>query len=68
MTSYIFIGRDFPGLPHSHLNVYSHKGLVYSHKGKTRDALKGSRLADHDRLNDINDVVLFERTDRWPSM
>ena len=39
MTSYVFEGRDFPGF--SQLSVYSHKGLVYSHKGKTRDALKG---------------------------
>lgn len=62
MTSYIFIGRDFPGF--SHLSVYSHKGLVYSHKGKTRDALKGSRLADYDRLKAINDAVLFERDGR----
>lgn len=47
MTSYIFVGRDFPGF--SQLNVYSHKGLVYSHKGKTRDVLKGNNLADYDR-------------------
>ena len=58
MTSYVFVGRDFPGF--SQLSVYSHKGLVYSHKGKTRDALKGSDLVDHDRS--INDAVLFERT------
>ena len=36
---YVFEGRDFPGF--SQLSVYSHKGLVYSHKGRTRDALKG---------------------------
>lgn len=60
--TYIFIGRDFPGF--SQLSVYSHKGLVYSHKGKTRDALKGSRLADHDCSKAINDAALFERTDR----
>lgn len=40
MTSYIFEGRDFPGF--SQLSVYSHKGLVYSHKGRTRDVLKGT--------------------------
>lgn len=57
MTSYIFVGRDFPGF--SQLSVYSHKGLVYSHKGKTRDALKGIDLVDYDRS--INDAVLFER-------
>ena len=62
MTSYIFVGRDFPGF--SHLSVYSHKGLVYSHKGKTRDALKDGRLADHDRSKVINDAVLFERIDK----
>lgn len=61
MTSYVFEGRDFPGF--SQLSVYSHKGLVYSHKGKTRDALKGGDLADHGRSNVINDAVLFERTD-----
>lgn len=58
MTSYIFVGRDFPGF--SQLSVYSHSGLVYSHKGKTRDVLKGDNLADYDRS--INDAVLFERT------
>lgn len=58
--TYIFVGRDFPGF--SHLSVYSHKGLVYSHKGKTRDALKGNNLADDDRS--INDAVLFERPER----
>lgn len=58
MTSYIFVGRDFPGF--SQLSVYSHNGLVYSHKGKTRDVLKGDNLADYDRS--INDAVLFERT------
>lgn len=58
MTSYIFVGRDFPGF--SQLSVYSHKGLVYSHKGKTRDALKG--LTDHDCSKAIDDAVLFERT------
>lgn len=60
MTSYIFIGRDFPGF--SQLSVYSHKGLVYSHKGKTRDALKGNDLVDYDRS--INDAISFERTDK----
>lgn len=60
MTSYIFVGRDFPGF--SQLSVYSHKGLVYSHKGKTRDALKGGNLADYDRF--INDAVSFERIDK----
>lgn len=59
MTSYIFVGRDFPGF--SQLSVYSHKGLVYSHKGKTRDVLKGNNLADYDRS--INDAVSFERID-----
>jgi len=59
---YVFEGRDFPGF--SQLSVYSHKGLVYSHKGKTRDALKGSNLVDHDCSNAINDAVLFERTER----
>lgn len=58
MTSYIFVGRDFPGF--SQLSVYSHKGLVYSHKGKTRDVLKGNNLADYDRS--INDAISFERT------
>lgn len=60
MTSYIFVGRDFPGF--SQLSVYSHKGLVYSHKGKTRDALKGRDLADYDRF--INDAISFERIDK----
>lgn len=60
MTIYVFEGRDFPGF--SQLSVYSHKGLVYSHKGKTRDALKGRDLVDYDRS--INDAVLFERTDK----
>ena len=60
MTSYIFVGRDFPGF--SQLNVYSHKGLVYSHKGKTRDVLKGNNLADYDRS--INGAISFERTER----
>ena len=60
MTSYIFVGRDFPGF--SQLSVYSHKGLVYSHKGKTRDALKGRDLADHDCF--INDAISFERIDK----
>lgn len=60
MSIYVFEGRDFPGF--SQLSVYSHKGLVYSHKGKTRDALKGSCLADYDRSKAINDAVLFERT------
>lgn len=60
MTSYIFVGRDFPGF--SQLSVYSHKGLVYSHKGKTRDVLKGDNLADYDRS--INDAISFERTER----
>lgn len=55
---YVFEGRDFPGF--SQLSIYSHKGLVYSHKGKTRDALKGRDLVDYDRS--INDAVLFERT------
>lgn len=59
MTSYIFVGRDFPGF--SQLSVYSHKGLVYSHKGKTRDVLKGNNLADYDRS--INDAISFERID-----
>ena len=59
MTSYVFVGRDFPGF--SQLSVYSHKGLVYSHKGKTRDALKGNNLADYDRS--INDAISFERID-----
>ena len=59
MASYIFVGRDFPGF--SQLSVYSHKGLVYSHKGKTRDALKGRDLADRDRS--INDAISFERID-----
>lgn len=58
--TYIFVGRDFLGF--SQLSVYSHKGLVYSHKGKTRDALKGIDLADYD--GSINDAVLFERTER----
>lgn len=58
--TYIFIGRDFPGF--SQLSVYSHKGLVYSHKGRTRDALEGSHLVDHDCS--INDTVSFERTDK----
>lgn len=56
--TYVFEGRDFPGF--SQLSVYSHKGLVYSHKGKTRAVLKGNNLADHDRS--INDAVSFERT------
>lgn len=56
--TYVFVGRDFPGF--SQLSVYSHKGLVYSHKGKTRDVLKGSNLADYDRS--INDAISFERT------
>ena len=60
MTNYVFVGRDFPGF--SQLSVYSYKGLVYSHKGKTRGALKGRDLADHDCLKAINDAVLFERT------
>lgn len=60
MTSYIFVGRDFPGF--SQLSVYSHKGLVYSHKGKTRDALKGDNLVDYDRS--VNDAISFERTER----
>lgn len=59
MTSYVFVGRDFPGF--SQLSVYSHKGLVYSHKGKTRDVLKGNHLADYDRS--IDDAISFERTD-----
>lgn len=59
MTIYVFEGRDFPGF--SQLSVYSHKGLVYSHKGKTRDALKGRDLADCDRS--INDAISFERID-----
>lgn len=58
MTSYIFVGRDFPGF--SQLSVYSHKGLVYSHKGKTRDALKGNNLADYAKA--IDDAISFERT------
>lgn len=58
MTSYIFVGRDFPGF--SQLSVYSHKGLVYSYKGKTRDVLKGNNLADYD--HSINDAISFERT------
>lgn len=58
MTSYIFVGRDFPGF--SQLSIYSHKGLVYSHKGKTRDALKGCDLVDCDCS--INDAISFERT------
>ena len=61
MTSYIFVGRDFPGF--SQLSVYSHKGLVYSHKGKTRDVLKGNDLADHDCSKAINDAISFERID-----
>ena len=60
MTIYVFEGHDFPGF--SQLSVYSHKGLVYSHKGKTRDALKDRDLADYDRS--INDAVSFERTER----
>ena len=60
MTIYVFEGRDFPGF--SQLSVYLHKGLVYSHKGKTRDALKGRDLADRDCSKVINDAVLFERT------
>lgn len=60
MTSYVFVGRDFPGF--SQLSVYSHKGLVYSHKGKTRDALKGRDLADYDCF--INDAISFERIDK----
>lgn len=59
MTSYVFVGRDFPGF--SQLSVYSHKGLVYSHKGKTRDVLNGSDLADYDCF--INDAISFERID-----
>ena len=59
MMIYVFEGRDFPGF--SQLSVYSHKGLVYSHKGKTRDALKGCNLADYDRS--INDAISFERID-----
>lgn len=58
--TYIFVGRDFPGF--SQLSVYSHKGLVYSHKGKTRDALKGRDLADYNCS--INDAISFERTER----
>ena len=58
--TYVFVGRDFPGF--SQLSVYSHKGLVYSHKGKTRDVLKGDNLADYDRS--INDAVSFERIER----
>lgn len=57
--TYVFVGRDFLGF--SQLSVYSHKGLVYSHKGKTRDVLKGNNLADHDRS--INDAISFERID-----
>ena len=60
MTIYVFEGRDFPGF--SQLSVYSHKGLVYSHKGKTRDALKGCDLTDHDCSKVIDDAALFERT------
>lgn len=60
--TYVFVGRDFPGF--SQLSVYSHKGLVYSHKGKTRDVLKGDNLADYDCSKAINDAVLFERTER----
>lgn len=52
MTSYIFVGRDFPGF--SQLSVYSHKG-------KTRDVLKGNNLADYDCF--INDAISFERID-----
>lgn len=59
MTSYVFVGCDFPGF--SQLSVYSHKGLVYSHKGKTRDALKGCDLVDCDCF--INDAISFERID-----
>lgn len=59
MTSYVFVGCDFPGF--SQLSVYSHKGLVYSHKGKTRDVLKGNNLADYDCS--IDDAVSFERID-----
>ena len=59
MTIYVFEGRDFPGF--SQLNVYSHKGLVYSHKGRTRGALKGNDLVDYDRS--INDAISFERID-----
>lgn len=64
--TYVFVGRDFPGF--SQLSVCSHKGLVYSHKGKTRDALKGRDLVDGDPLNDVDDAVSFERKDKWPSM
>lgn len=53
MTSYVFVGRDFPGF--SQLSVYSHKG-------KTRDALKGRDLADYNCS--INDAISFERTER----
>ena len=60
MTIYVFEGCDFPGF--SQLSVYSHKGLVYSHKGKTRDVLKGSDLVDYNRF--INDAVSFERTEQ----
>lgn len=60
MMIYVFEGRDFPGF--SQLSVYSHKGLVYSHKGKTRDVLNGSDLADYDRF--INDAISFERIDK----
>lgn len=60
MTSYVFVGRDFPGF--SQLSVYLHKGLVYSYKGKTRDALKGRDLADYNCS--INDAISFERTER----
>lgn len=60
MTSYIFVGRDFPGF--SQLSVYSHKGLVYSHKGKTRDVLKGDDLTDYNRS--IDDAISFERKDK----
>lgn len=59
MMIYVFEGRDFPGF--SQLSVYSHKGLVYSHKGKIRDVLKGNNLADYDRS--INDAISFERID-----
>lgn len=62
MTSYVFVGRDFPGF--SQLSVYSHKGLVYSHKGKTRDALKGCDLTDHYCSKAIDDAVSFERKDK----
>lgn len=58
MMIYVFEGCDFPGF--SQLSVYSHKGLVYSHKGKTRDVLKGNNLADYGRS--INDAISFERT------